>query len=245
MKLTSSQSPSTEEEINLMEKIPYTSIVGSIMYLMVCTRPDLCYSVSRVSKFMGKPGPEHWNATKWILRYLRGTMDVGLIYGKGSEHTNVVGYVDSDYAGDLDTRKSQTGYAFQLNQCTISWKSNLQSVVALSTTEAEYIACTEAVKEALWLKGITREMGIDQRSIQVMCDSQSALHLSKNQVFHERTKHIDIRLHFIRDILASDRVKLIKVSTDDNDADMLTKSLSATKFDHCLKLLNIDSKMCT
>lgn len=164
---------------------------------------------------------------------------MGLLYETNSSKSEIKGYVDSDYAGDLDSRRSQTGYTFKLGESVICWKANLQSIVALSTTEAEYIACTEAVKEALWLKGISKELGIDQKKITIFSDSQSALHPSKNQMYHERTKHIDVRLHFIRDVIAEGKVELKKVSTEDNPTDMLTKALPLSKFDHCRRLLNI------
>lgn len=119
----------------------------------------------------------------------------------------VEGFVDSDYAGNLDTRKSLTGFVFTFFGTSISWKTILQSVVALSTTEAEYIAVTEAIKEALWLKGIISELGLKQEQVVVHCDNQSAIHLSKHQVFHERSKHIDVKLHFVRDVIAKGGVK--------------------------------------
>ena len=146
-KLSTSQSPRTEEDKKYMAKIPYASAVGSLMFSMICTRPDLAYAISLVSRFMSDPGKEHWSAVKWVLRYLRGTVNHGLIYGKNvSNSVQVQGYVDSDYAGSIDTRKSITGYIFTVCGGVVSWKSTLQSVVALSTTEAEYIAMTEAVK---------------------------------------------------------------------------------------------------
>ncbi|KAM6600577.1 hypothetical protein CsatA_020186 [Cannabis sativa] len=238
-KLSSNLSPLNEQEAKEMENIPYTNLVGSIMYIMVCTRPDLSHAVSIVSRYMGNPGMEHWKAVKWLMRYLRGTTDVGLMYSPDGNELAVNGFVDSDYAGDIDTRRSQSGWVFRVNCCTISWKANLQTIVALSTTEAEYISCTEAVKEAIWLKGITRELGINQGAITILCDSQSALHLSKNQMYHERTKHIDVRLHFIRDVLAEGKVKLAKVPTAENASDMLTKAPPTAKFRHCLNLLRI------
>ncbi|XP_062089634.1 secreted RxLR effector protein 161-like [Humulus lupulus] len=135
-RISCSQAPTTEEEASYLEFIPYTRIVGSIMYIMVCTRPDICHGVSVVSRFMSKQGQQHWKAVKWILRYLKGTTNTGLVYGSDTSNTGVMGYVDSDYAEDLDTRRSQSGYVFMLNGCTISWKANLQTIVALSTTEA-------------------------------------------------------------------------------------------------------------
>ena len=142
-----------------MAKIPYANAVGSLMYAMVCTRPDIAYSMSLVSRFMSNPGKVHWQALKWILRYIKGSLGKGLVYGGAYENSYspvaIEGFVDSDYVGCLDTRKSITGYIFTTFGTTISWKAGLQKVVALFSTEAEYIALTEAVKEALWLRGIT------------------------------------------------------------------------------------------
>uniref|UniRef100_A0A3Q7HPF2 Reverse transcriptase Ty1/copia-type domain-containing protein n=1 Tax=Solanum lycopersicum TaxID=4081 RepID=A0A3Q7HPF2_SOLLC len=142
----------SEEEKEYMSRVPYASAVGSLMYAMVCTRPDLAHAVSVVSRFMGQPGKEHWQAVKRIFRYLRGTSDVGLIYG-GDAQCLVTGYSDSDYAGDVDTRRSMTGYVFTLGGSVVSWKATLQPTVTLSTTKAEYMALTKAAKEGIWLKG--------------------------------------------------------------------------------------------
>ena len=240
-KLSQSQSPETEEEKAYMDSIPYASCVGSLMYCMVCTRPDLAYGLSMVSRFISDPGNEHWSAVKWILRYLKGTMDVGLEYNNNSDNQveDVTGYVDSDYAGSIDTRRSITGYAFTVLGGCVSWKSNLQKVVALSSTEAEYMAATEAIKEAIWLKGITTELGFNSEIVLVHCDNQSALHLMKNPMFHERSKHIDIKLHFIRDVIAKGEIQVKKIGTKENPADMLTKYVPLAKFRLCLNLLNI------
>ena len=239
-RLSSQQCPSTESEQTEMLKTPYASSVGCLMYAMVLTRPDLSYAVSLVSRFMSNPGKEHWRAVKWILRYLRGTTSYGLLYGGERANYNLVeGSVDSDYAGDLDNRRSLTGFLFTLNNCTISWKASLQSVVALSTTEAEYTAAAEAFKEAIWLRGMINELGYEQSSIAILCDSQSAISLSKNQVHHEKTKHIDIKLHFIRLEVSKGTVKLVKVHTSNNVADMLTKPIPKAKFELCLNLAGI------
>lgn len=126
-----------------MRKIPYASAIGSMMSAMVCTRPDIAHAVSLISRFMGKLGEEHWRAAKWVLRYLAGTSKVGVVYGKAvSGEDCAKGYMDSDYAGDLDKRRSLTGYVFSLFGNTISWKATLQHIVTLSTTEVEYIAVT-------------------------------------------------------------------------------------------------------
>ncbi|KAF3626835.1 putative ribonuclease H protein-like [Capsicum annuum] len=194
-KLSAAQSPQSEEEESYMAQVPYSSVAGSIMYAMVCTRPDISHAVSVVSRYMAYPGKAHWQAVKWILRYLRGTSNVCLEFGRNTN--TLVGVVDSDYAGDLDKRRLLTGYVFCISGCAISWKATLHYVVALSTTEIEYMVVTEAIKEYLWLKGLFAELSPHQGDIIIFCDSQSAIHLTKDQMYHERAKHIDIKYHFI------------------------------------------------
>ena len=150
-----------------------------------------------------------------------------------------VDYVDSDYAGDLDKRRSTTEYVFTMAGGPVSWRSTLQSTVALSTTEAEYMAVTEAFKEAIWLHGLINDLGISQKHIRVFYDSQSAICLAKNSIHHAHTKHIDVRFHFVREILNEGDILLKKISTADNPADMMTKVVSGIKFQHCLDLINI------
>ena len=227
-------------EAKHMKDVPYSNCVGSLMYAMVSTRPDLAYGVGLVSRFMSKPSRDHWQAAKWLLRYLKGTSEMKLVYSQNATRgPKVVGYCDSDYAADLDKRRSISGYVFTFGGNTVSWKSSLQHVVALSTTEAEYISLTEAIKEGLWLKGFVTELGFNQEKVEIHCDSQSAIHLSKNSVFHERTKHIDVKLHFVRDVIASNQVEVKKISTDVNPADMLTKVIPVSKFEEALNLLNL------
>ena len=238
-KLSTRQCPSTKEEVEDMSKVPYASAVGCLMYAMVCTRPDLAHAVSVVSKYMANPGRQHCDGVKWIFRYLKGTMDYGIMFGRQQKDISVVGYVDSDYAGDLDNRRSTTGYVYTLAGGPICWRSGLQSLVALSTTEAEYMAIAEAAKEALWLAGLVRELGVQQGGVQLHCDSQSAIYLAKNQVYHARTKHIDVRFHKIRELIGSGDLDLQKVHTSENAADMLTKAITADKFKHCLNLINV------
>lgn len=226
-----------------MNEFPYAQAVGSLMYAMVCTRSDIAYAVSVVSRYLSCPGKVHWNAVKWIMRYLKGSSTCGLLYGKTkSDKIEVMGFVDSDFAGDLDKRKSTSGYMFVLNSCLISWKSSLQSVVALSSTEAEFIATTEAVKEAMWLRGLLNELWLNQKTVQVFCDNQSAIHLVKNQMYHERTKHIDVKLQFIRDEVGKGTVVVSKIHTSVNPADALTKSLPTAKFEFCVNLMGIMPK---
>nr|GEY48941.1 retrovirus-related Pol polyprotein from transposon TNT 1-94 [Tanacetum cinerariifolium] len=207
-----------------MSNVSYANAVGSLMYLMVCTRPDIAYAVSVVSRYLTNPGKNHWEAVKWILKYLRGTANVGLVYRTNcGNHVDVTGFVDSDYVKDPDKGRSITGYAFLVQGCVVSWKATLQHVVALSTTEAEYMALTETVNEAIWLSGLLEELGVELNTMTVNCDNQGAIHLSRNHVFHERTNHINVRYHFIREVLEAKTFKVLKVGTEHNDADALTK----------------------
>ncbi|KAG8472573.1 hypothetical protein CXB51_034505 [Gossypium anomalum] len=157
----------------------------------------------------------------------------------GRARDGVIGYVDVDFAGDFDRRRSLTGYVFTIRCCAISWKATLQTIVILSTTKVEYMAVTEACKEAIWLKGLFRELNEDPQISTVFCDSQSAIFLTKDQMFHERTKHIDVRYHFVCDIIACGDIVVSKISTHENLADMMTKSLPITKFEYCLNLVGV------
>lgn len=235
-------SAGTEEQIDrdrvFMNSVPYSNAVGSIMYAMIGTRPDLAYPVGVISRYMSNPIRDHWSAVKWVLRYIKGTLTTKLHFKKSSDF-RVTGYCDADFAADADRRRSITGLVFTLGGNTISWKSVLQRVVALSTTESEYMSLTEAVKEVVWLKGLLKEFGYDQKSVEIFCDSQSAIALSKNNVHHERTKHIDVKCHFIREIIASGDIDVVKISTEKNPADIFTKTLPVSKFQSALSLLQV------
>ncbi|KAL0301481.1 UNVERIFIED_CONTAM: Retrovirus-related Pol polyprotein from transposon TNT 1-94 [Sesamum radiatum] len=171
------------------------------MYATVCTRLDLTHVVSQVCKYMSKLGRHHWEAVKWIFKYLKGTVGHGVVFGSKQNDPLVIGYVDSDYANDLDDRRSTTRYVITLGGGSIYWKSTVQSIVALSTTEAEYMAVAEATKQALWLNGLAKELGVEQGGVQLHCDSQSAIYLAINQLCHARTKHIDMRYHKITELI--------------------------------------------
>jgi hypothetical protein len=201
----------------------YWQLIGSLRYL-VHTRPDIAFAVGYMSRFMEWPTMEHLQAVKQILRYVAGTLDYGLHYGRAPDTARFVGYYDSDLAGDVDTSKSTTGTMFFLGDCLVSWQSLKQKVVALSSYEAEYIATTTVATQALWLSRMLAEL---------LCrkvDSKSALALAKNPVFHERSKHIHIKYHFIRDCLEDGSIKASHIATTDQLADILTKSLWKSKF---------------
>ncbi|RZB99644.1 Callose synthase 7 isoform B [Glycine soja] len=163
-----------------MSKVPYSSVVGSLMYAMVYTRPDLAYVVSMISRFLNQPQKEHWKAVQRIFRYLKGTTDVWLIYGSNSDCC-LTGYSDADFAADLVKKRSLTGYSYTLGGCLVSWKATLQPSVALSTTEAKYMALTEAAKEGIWLRGLINDLRINQEYANIYYDSLSAICFAKDQ----------------------------------------------------------------
>jgi hypothetical protein len=210
-----------------MSRVPYSSVVGSLMYAMVCIRPDIAHAVGVVRRYMNNPGKEHWEEVKWILGYLRGTATHALCFG--GSNTFLQGYVDLDMTGDKDNRRSTTGYVFTIGETTISWILKLQKVVSLSTTEAEYVASTEASKEMIWLQRFMEELGKKQENNRLYCDSESAIHLENNSTFHSNTKHIQLRYHFIRSVLEDGNLKLEKIHAIQNPADMLTKGVTREK----------------
>nr|GEV65296.1 retrovirus-related Pol polyprotein from transposon TNT 1-94 [Tanacetum cinerariifolium] len=239
-KLSLKDCPVRDCDVERMSKVSYANAVGSLMYLMVCTRPDIAYALSVVSIFLANPGKNHWEAVKWILKYLQGTANVGLVYGTNrGNHVNVTYFVDSDYAKDPDKGRSITCYTFLVQGCVVSWKATLQHVVAPSTTDAEYMALTDAVNEAIWLRGLLKELGVKLNIVAFNCDNQGAIDLSRNHVFHERIKHINVCYHFIKEVLETKKVKVLKVGTEHNATDALTKVVPGLKLQHCLELLNL------
>ena len=152
-----------------MAKVPYASIIGSLMYAMVCTRPDIAHVVGVVSRYMSNPGKQHWEAMKWILRYLRGITGLSLCFKQLD--LGLQGYVDADMAEDVDGRKSTTEYVYTLGGTTISWVLKLQKIVAISTTEAEYVAITEANKEMIWLQSFLEELRKKEGKSVLHCSS--------------------------------------------------------------------------
>ena len=156
-KLSKEQSSKTEEEMDHMSKMPYTSAIGCLMYAMVCTRPNIAHAVGVVSRFMSRSGKQHWEAVKWILRYLRGSLDTYLCFTGAS--LKLQDYVDVDFVSDIASRKSITEFVFTLSGTSISWASNLQKIVTLSITEVEYVAATESIKEMIWLHGFLDKLG--------------------------------------------------------------------------------------
>lgn len=192
----------------------YKSIVGSLMYL-TATRPDIMFAVSLIFRFMERPKESHWQTTKRILRYVKGTKRFGILYIV-SECSDLVGYTDSDWAGSGDDRKSTSGYDFHMGLGAISWASKKHSIIALSTAEAEYVAPTAATCQVVWMRRMLRSLGQEQaKTTVIFCDNSSAIALSKNSVFHKRKKHIDTRFHYIRELVINGEITLQHCTTQE------------------------------
>jgi hypothetical protein len=203
-------------------KAPYREAVGSLMYLATCTRPDLSMAVSTCARFLDSYNEESWKSVKRILRYLRGTTKFGIQYNREG-NGSIIGYSDADWGGDVETGKSRSGFVFLLSSGAISWSSKLQEIVALSSTEAEYIAACEAGKEIIWFNEFLHEIGLSEDTIELRIDNKSSIELAKNPVFHKRTKHIRLRYHKIREWVQEKEFKISHVTSGEMAADFLTK----------------------
>ena len=214
-----------------MDATLYRSIVGGLRYL-VHTRPDICFTVDYLSRYMEAPGGEHWSAVKHLLRYIAGTRGLGCCYARQESKAKLVGYSDADMAGNIDDRKSTSGALFTLGGCPVSWQSQKQKVVALSSCEAEYIAATTAACQGVWLDRLLSELTEKNSSkpATIFVDNKSAIQLSKNPVFHDRSKHIEVRFHFIRESIEQGKIAVEYIRTEDQLADILTKPLGRVKF---------------
>lgn len=234
-----------ETEVKEMKDIPYRSAVGSLMYAMVGTRPDIAAAVGVVSRHLERPGLEHWQAVKRIFRYLKGSLDMAIEYGcSKSRRLQLSGYCDADWGGDMTDRRSTTGYVFMMAGGAVSWNSRKQPTVALSSTEAEYMALSGAVQEAIWLRQLLRDLGYAQQgATPIYEDNQGCINLANNPVSHSRTKHIDIRHHFVRERLESGDIGLQYCQTGDMGADLLTKGIATVQFRKLRAILGIRSHL--
>jgi hypothetical protein len=232
--LTLAMNATTPEDRAFMKDKPYRHLVGCLLYLVVCTRVDLAQAVGALCRFQQNPGPEHWYAAKRALRYVVDTAYLGLTFGahKNNPSFELVGFCDADWGGCTDTRRSTSGYIFTLFGDVISYKSVRQKCVALSTTEAEYIAAAEASRECIWLVALIDEISTDAlpAPVKINEDNKGAIFLTKNPVGHGKNKHIQLRHHFIRELVQGGRISLIYCSTLKNLADMLTKPLGKQIF---------------
>jgi hypothetical protein len=210
----------------------YQRQIGSLMYLMTKTRPDIAFAVSCCARFMSNPDATHFRALDRVWKYLAGTVDYSLVYTTSEHRLHLSGFVDSDWGGDYPTRKSTTGYIFFYANAPVSWSSKIQKTVALSSCEAEYMALKEAIKEFVWLSSLFNEIDSLKtcNSKVLLTDNQSAIDLSKNPEYHARSKHIDIQYHYVREVIQNGQVTLKYVPTKENIADVFTKPLSPAIF---------------
>jgi transposase InsO family protein len=218
----------------------YQSIIGSLLYLVRGTRSDIAYAVTKLSQYSSDPSTIHEQALKRVLRYIRGTSNYCLEY-KASNGSNILqAFTDSDWGGDVDSRRSMSGYVFLFGGGAVNWSSKTQATVALSSVEAEYAATTHAAKEAIWLSRLLREAGHNlSLPITIFSDSQGSIALAKNPEFHARTKHIEIKHHFIRERVQDGIIRLEYIPTNDMLADQLTKPLSIISHNKLVKLMGV------
>ena len=217
----------------------YRSVIGCLRYL-VNTRPDIAHAVGFASRFMEAPGAKHWSAVKQILRYVQGTVGYGCCYRRDAAGPALVGYSDSDHAGDPNDRKSTSGVVFFLGGSVVTWVSQKQKIVAMSSCEAEYIAAASAATQGVWLSRLLAEMlGTEAEKFKLLVDNKSAIALSHNPVHHDRSKHIDTRYHFIRECIEDGKVDVEYVGTNNQKADILTKSLGCVKFIEMRQMLGM------
>ena len=232
-------------------KHTYASVVGAIMYAMLGTRPDLAFAIGQLTRFNSNPGPQHVAALKRVLRYLRGSIDFVLTYGAGASGSSgssgssdtrlpVLGYCDSDWGASIDDRRSVSGLVFTIAGGAVMWQAQKQKSVALSTVEAEYMAACQAAKDAVWLRAFLMELGLTATApTTIHCDSQGAMALAKNPEHHQKSKHIDLRYHFVREQVAGGAINLVYTSTSDMAADQLTKPLSREMHNRCIRSMGL------
>ena len=238
--LSKDMGPKTDEERQRMRTVPYASAIGSLMYAMLCTRPDIAYAVSVTSRYQANPGERHWTAVKSILKYLRRTKDLILSYG--CPEMNIEGYSDSDFQSDLDDRKSTSGFIFTCNGGAVSWKSSKQTTTADSTTEAEYIAASEAGKEAVWMRKFVVELGVVPNMaypITIFCDNTGAIAQAKEPRAHQKSKHIQRKYHILREFVGAGEIIIQKIPSAENVADPLTKAMTQKQLDHHLEKMGM------
>jgi len=240
--LSSKDSPTTNEEKQEMKSIPYRELIGSLNYISQCTRPDIAFAVSKLAQFSSNPGRKHWNEAKRTLRYLGTTMDHNLTYD--SNDTKVSIWSDADWAGNPDDRHSYSGNIIMLGKNVTDWKASKQKCIATSTMEAEYIAMSSAAKEAKWLKMFLEELRLNEwmkTPYQLHCDNRSAIDFSKNRIERNKTKHIDIAFHNVRENIDNGTLNINYIPSSLNVADILTKAMTRIRLEEHIKGLNLKS----
>jgi hypothetical protein len=238
--LSTSMCPQTEAEALEMCQYPYISVVGSLMYLALTTRPDIAYAAGVLARFNSNPGLVHWQAVKHVLRYLKGTMDFKLVYKPSDSSEPFITYSDSDHGGNPDNGRSTGCYVVKIGTGAVSWSSKLQSLVALSTTEAEHISAVNTRKEIMWLCQFMGELRYDISGPSLLrIDNQSAISVSKNPEHHGRMKHLSLWLFWLRDAVEDGIIAPTFVTTHDMAANIFTKALDRLKLQKCVGMLGL------
>jgi hypothetical protein len=209
----------------------YKQMIGCLMYLLA-TRPDMTFSVCLAARYMDRPTEMHVAAVKRILRYLKGTLKLGILYKhKDGVGLKMQGWTDSDYAGDYDDRRSTSGYVFTIGSSAVCWSSKKQPIVTLSTTEAEFVSAASSACQCIWLRNVLNYLGVKQEGSTIInCDNSSSIKLSRNPIMHGRCKHIDVRYHFLRDLNKDGIIELKFCKSQDQLADIMTKALKVDSF---------------
>ena len=226
------------EGVELADRERYQRLVGKLIYLSH-TRPDIAYAVSVISQFMHRPQMNHLEAALRVVRYLTGTFDHGIMFKKNG-HLEIHGYTDADWAGNPIDRKSTSGYFTFVGGNLVTWKSKKQKVVALSSAEAEFRGIRNGLTEILWLRLLMEEIGfLSQKTCQMFCDNKAAISIAENPVQHDRTKHVEVDRHFIKEKIEEGSIEFPYVRSEDQLADILTKAVGARNFSDVLGKLSI------
>lgn len=232
-------SPTTDSEKREMRDKPYRAVLGSVMWGQLATRPDLSFSVSLLARFQANPGTGHWNALIHVVGYIKNTLDYGLTYSRDCD-ISPTAFVDADYGGCRDTRRSTSGYVFMMAGGAVTWSSKRQATVALSTVEAEYVAMSRCAQQMAWMHSWLDEVEVEYSLPGLIKgDNRGAIALTKNTKDHGKVKHIDIRHHYIRDLIRSGAISIEQVPSEDNLADVFTKPLPRDRHNHLLTALDI------
>ncbi|KAG5729260.1 Copia protein [Termitomyces sp. T112] len=220
------------EERHILERTPYRQLVGCLLYLAISTRPDIAFGIQQLTQYLDCYATPHWNAAICLVQYLKGTCNLQLHLGGKGNDINLIGFMDSDWASCLNTRRSVGGYTWSLGAGAVSWAVRTQRTVAASSCEAEYMAAFESAQECIWLRALLKDIGHDHTSqpTQMFCNNNSAIALSEDPLLHARVKHIDIKYHFLHERVQSNKIALHQVPSKENTTDIFTKVLPSPAF---------------
>ncbi|OWZ13835.1 polyprotein [Phytophthora megakarya] len=226
-----------------MQATPYRALIGCLLYITTCTRPDVAYIVTQLSRFLENPGQQHWKAAIRVLRYLKGTRDLGIVYNGNKGKVELTAYTDADWGSNLDDRRSVSGTMVMISGAPVVFKSKYQRMVVLSSAEAVYMALCQCTQEVLWTRAMLKDLVHKQvGATQVFEDNQNAIAVESNAGYNATTKHMDIKHHFIRENVARDIIDVNYVSTKDQLADMLMKGLGTKRLQYPLDAGGVAAK---